>query len=190
MRLKTALNLLEEEVVLNELLLGLLVHAFKGVELALEVALEGLASLDDLLHDLVSLSLGDSRSEWVVGEVTSNTDSSGLDHLGLILWKSGGVEGGGVHVRDVVGCWGVTVVVLDDLIEELVELQVRALRSSVNTDSGVEVLAAREDAGLEGDTAVINLILVLIPDFLGEVLGAERLSTFWEQWPVFKVFWL
>ena len=176
-------------MVLDELLLGLLVHAFEWVELALEVALERLAGLNDLVHDLLSLCLGDTWSEWVVGEVAANTDSSGLDHLGLILWEHWSVEGGGVHVGDVVVGWLVTVVVLDDLVEELVELEVRALGSSVNTDSRVEVLAAREDAGLEADTLVILLILVFIPDLLGQVLGAERLGAFWEEWPVDEVFW-
>ena len=176
-------------MVLDELLLGLLVHAFKGVELALEVTLERLAGLDDLVHDLLSLCLGDTWSEGVVGKVAANADSSGLDHLGLILWESWGAEAGGVHVGDVVVFWLVTVVVLDDLVEELVELEVRALGSSVNTDSRVEVLAAREDAGLEADTLVVLLVLVFIPDFLGQVLGAERLGAIWEEWPVDEVLW-
>ena len=177
-------------MVLDELLLGLLVHAFKGVELALEVTLERLAGLDDLVHDLLSLCLGDTWSEGVVGKVAANADSSGLDHLGLILWESWGAEAGGVHVGDVVVFWLVTVVVLDDLVEELVELEVRALGSSVNTDSRVEVLAAREDAGLEADALVVTLILVFVPDLLAQVLGAERLAIIWEEWPVDKVLWL
>lgn len=176
-------------MIIDELLLGLLIHAFKGVELALEVTLERLASLNDLLHDLISLFLGDTWSKWVVGEVSANADSSGLDHLGLVFWEHWGVEGGGVHVRLVDGCGVVTVVVLDDLVEELVELDVRALGSSVNTDSRVEVLAAREDAGSERDTLVVLLIFVFIPDLLGQVLGAERLGSFWEEWQVDEVFW-
>ena len=136
-------------MILDELLLGLLVHAFKGVELTLEVTLEGFASLDDLVHDVVSLGLGNTWSEWEVGEVTSNSDSSGLYHLCLVFRKHWGVEGSGIHVRLVVVFWLVTVVVLDDLIEELVELLVGALGSSVNTDSGIEVLASGEDTGFE-----------------------------------------
>jgi len=177
-------------VILDELLLGLLVHAFKGVELALEVTLERLAGLNNLLHDLISLSLADTWSERVVGEVAANTDSCGLDHRGLIFWKSWSVKRCGVHIGDVVVTGRMSVVVLDDLVEELVELGVRALGSSVNTDSGVEVLAAREDAGLEADALVVTLILVFVPDLLAQVLGAERLAIIWEEWPVDKVLWL
>ena len=46
-------------------------------------------------------------------------------------------------------------IVLDDLVKELVELVVRALRSSIDTDSRVKVLAAREDASLETDSFII-----------------------------------
>ncbi len=67
--------LLEEEVVLNELGLSLLVHALEGVEGTLEVALEGLESGDDLVHDLESLLLGESGAKREVLKVTANSDS-------------------------------------------------------------------------------------------------------------------
>ena len=68
----------------------------------------------------------------------------------------------------------VFVVVLDNLVEELVEGLVRVVGASVSTNAGVDVLASREDAHLEGDTTSIMLVFVLIPDFLGEVLGDKR----------------
>jgi len=40
-------------------------------------------------------------------------------------------------------------VVLDDLIEELAELGVSVVGSSVNTDTRINVLNARENASLE-----------------------------------------
>ena len=58
----------------------------------------------------------------------------------------------------------------DDLVEELVESGVRVVGTSVDTDAGVKVLDAREDAGLEADTGSIRLVLVLLPDTFGKVL--------------------
>ena len=57
-----------------------LAHALKWVELALQIALEGVASFHDLVHDLKSLRLRDSWTKWVVSEVSSDSDSRGVDH--------------------------------------------------------------------------------------------------------------
>lgn len=70
------LYLLEEEVIVDQLFLVLLAHALKWVEGTLEVILESVAGLDNLCHDLVSLGLGNSWTEWVSSEVSSNSDSS------------------------------------------------------------------------------------------------------------------
>lgn len=78
-------DLLEEEMVINEFLLSRCVHALKRIELSLKITLEGLASLNDLVHDLESLLLGNSWAEWVVSQVSSNSDSRGLDHSGILL---------------------------------------------------------------------------------------------------------
>jgi hypothetical protein len=45
--------------------------------------------------------------------------------------------------------WGMSVIVLDDLIEKLVEAFVRVVRPSINTDSGILILDTRENADLE-----------------------------------------
>ena len=49
--------LLEEEMIIDELLLILLAHTFQRIELSLEVTLEGVASRDNLVHDIESLLL-------------------------------------------------------------------------------------------------------------------------------------
>jgi hypothetical protein len=82
---------------------------------------------------------------------------------------------------------GVSVVSLDDWVEELVESRVGAVTASIKTDRRVDVLASREDAELEGNTAVVSLVLVLFPDLLGKVLGKEGLSAFGEEGEVYKV---
>jgi len=62
-------------MICDELVLVLLRHALKGIELAGKIALELVACINNLLHDFVSLLLGDSWSERIIGEVTADTDS-------------------------------------------------------------------------------------------------------------------
>jgi len=50
--------------------------------------------------------------------------------------------------------WGMSVIVLDNFVEKLVELGIRIVGAGIKADSGVEVLNTGEDAGLEGDTLV------------------------------------
>ena len=114
-------DLHEENVVLDELLSGWLVHTLKLVDSSLKVILETFASRGNSLHDLKSVLLGDSWSEWVLSEVTSDSNTGGHDHSSLVLWEWWAVKTTGIHVRNMVVSWLQTVVVLDDLVEELVE---------------------------------------------------------------------
>jgi hypothetical protein len=175
-------------MVLDELLLLGGLHGGKGVEGTLEVTLEGLASLDNLIHDFVTLGLGDTGAEGVAFEVATNANTGGDNHGGLVSLKRGGVEGGGVHVRDVGSFGAVLVVVLDDLVKELGEGLVRVVGASIGTDAGVDVLASGEDTHLEWNTGGILLVLVLIPNFLGKVLGDEGAGlALGEQGPVDEI---
>jgi len=64
----------------------------------------------------------------------------------------------------------VLVIVGDALVKELVELFVSIVRSSVDTNARVLVLNTREDASLESNALRAGLVLVLLPDFLGQAL--------------------
>ena len=165
------LYLLEEEVIFDELGLGLLVHALEGVELALEVTLEGVEGLDDGVHDVESLLLGESGSKGEVSEVSADSDSGGDDHSSLILGKGRGNELRSFHVRNVLGVLAVLVVVLNDLVKERSEGLVGIVRSSVATNTGVGVLAAREDSLSEGEASLILLVLQLVPNLSGKMSG-------------------
>jgi len=187
--LKEAVSLHEQEVIVDELLLSSLIHALEWVEGTSEVTLTTVESLSDGLHDLESLLLGDTWSKWIGSEVTASTDTGGHDHSGILLWESWAKESLRGHVSNVLAVLAVTVVVLDDLIEELGEGGVGVVRSSVGTNVGVWVLAAREDASLEGDTRRVRLVLVLVPDLLGEGLLEEGVAVIWELWPVLEVLW-
>ena len=183
------LDLLEEEVIVDELLLHVWLHAIERVELTGELSVELAASLDNLGHDFVSLLVGDARSEGKVSQVTADTNTGGLDHSGLLGGERRAVELGGVHVGDMGVSGAVTVVVLHDLVEEVLEGSVGVLRTGVAANARVDILAAREDASLEGDTVLVALVVVLVPDVLGQVLADERLGAIRELRPGFEVLW-
>jgi len=178
--LEETVTLLEEEVVFDELLLGSFLHTFKRIEFTLKVTFELVASFDNLVHDLKSLSLGDTRAERVTSKVSTNSNSSGFNHGGIFLRERRSVKVGGVHVGDVLGIRGVSVVVLNNLIEELVELRVGFVGTSVDTDTRVNVLDTGVDAGLERDTVLILLVSVFLPDLLGKALAELRFAVLGE----------
>ena len=173
-------HLLEEEMVGDELVLIFLGHTGERVEFTSEVTFEGFASSNDLSHDLVSLVLGDSRAKRVSSQVSSNSDSSGLDHSGVLLDEFSVLDAFCGHVRSVNGIRCVLVVVGNALIEELVESSVRVLRSSVDSDTRVLVLDTREDASFESNSLSARLVFVLFPNFLGEALFELRFA-FWSE---------
>jgi len=70
-----SVTLLEQEVVVDELLLDLLIHTLEWVESSFQVSLEFATSFNNLLHDFVSLLLGNTWSKWVVGKISSNSNS-------------------------------------------------------------------------------------------------------------------
>ena len=173
--------LLEKEVIGDELLLGSGIHALDRVEGTLEVIIENLGGLDDLVHNLESLLLGDTRAERVVGEVSADSDTGGVNHGGISLREFSVLETLGRHIRNVLISGAVTMIVLDDLIEKLVELGVGTVGTSIETDTGIEVLDTRVDAGLESDAHIARLVLVLLPDLLGQVLAERRLGASGEE---------
>ena len=181
--------LLEEEVVINELLLGRLVHAVKSIERASEVALEAAAGLGYLVLDLVALLVGDAGSKRHVSQVSADSNTGGLDHSGALLVERRAVESRSVHIGNVSVRWAVLVVVLDDLVEEVRESSVGVGRACVATDARVGVLAAREDASLERHTRCITLVVVLVPDVLGQVLADERLGALRELRVALEILW-
>lgn len=151
-------------MVLDELVLGFLVHSLEGIELAREVALKGLKSLDDLVHDLKSLGLGKSGAKREVSEVSADSDSSGDDHSSLIFGKGRGNELLSIHVRNVFSVLSVLVVVLNDLVEEGSECLVGVVRAGVATNAGIGVLGSREDGLAESESVLVLLVLQLVPN--------------------------
>ena len=173
----------------NELLLSSLIHAVESVELAFKVTSEGATGLNDLVHDLVTLLVSDTRAESIAIKVTADTNTGRSDEGGTFLRERWAVELLSVHVGDVLVGWLVTVVVLNDLVKELVEGRVGVGAASVAADAGVDVLAAGEDASLEGDTAGVLLVVVLLPEVLGEESADRRLAVSGELRHSSEVLW-
>jgi len=167
-------------MVLNKLLRIFSTHSFKWVEFALEITLEGVAGSDNLLHDLESLLFGDSWAEWIISQVSSDSDSSGLDHGTILLSELSVLDALRSHVRGVFGIRCVLVVVGDALVEEFAEGRVSVVGSSIDTNTRVLVLDSGEDASLESNALGARLVLVLLPDLLGQALFELRFA-FWGE---------
>jgi len=124
------------------LLLGFFVHSLKRIEGSLKITLKGLTSLNNFLHDFKSLLFGDSWAKWISLEVSSDSNSSRIDHGAVLLRKISVFETFSTHVRGMSGVWLVVVVLFNDLVKELVELGVRIVGTSIKADTRVQVLNA------------------------------------------------
>jgi len=70
----------------------------------------------------------------------------------------------------------VTVVLVDDLVEEGSESVVGVVRSSVDTDAGVGPLGSGEDGLLEGESELVLGVLELLPNLGSKASGQEGLG--------------
>ena len=100
----------------NQLGLLSLCHRTERVEGSSELTFEGTASLNDFLFDLVPLFFGDSRSERIFGQVTSNSDTGRLDHGSILRGEGWALKLGVVHVTNVTSTLGMTVVFFNNLV--------------------------------------------------------------------------
>lgn len=88
--LKEAVALLEQEVIVNQLLLRLLVHAVEWVKSTLKVIFEVIARLSNFRHYLKSLLFAYTGTKRVTLQITANANSCGIDH-GRIFSRELGV---------------------------------------------------------------------------------------------------
>ena len=82
-----------------------------------------------------------------------------------------------IHVTDVAISLLVSVVLLNDLVEERSEGVETFVAAGVDTDAGVGPLATGEDALLEGEAILVLLILAFIPNVASQHLRKERLGS-------------
>jgi len=154
-------------MVFDKLVLILLAHAFQRIEFTFEVSFESVTCLNDLVHDIESLLLADTWAEWETGEVSSYSNSCGVDH-GLLLWsKICVLKTISRHIWDVLGAWSVIVVVFYYLIKQFVEFGIGIVGASIYTNSRVLVRNSGENAHLKWNSFLAALVFVLIPNFSG-----------------------
>jgi len=186
--LKETVSLLEEEVISDELLLVISRHSLEGVVGSLEIVIELGESLDNELLDLLTLFSANTWAKWVSGQVATNTDTGGLDHLGILLGEWWAVQLVVVHVAGVTIVDANLVVALDDWGEKVRESVIGVWRCCVNTDSRISVLASRQHALLKCNAKGVSLVVVLVPDVLGHVLAEHAvLLTLLELWEALQV---
>jgi len=115
-------------------------HLWKGVVFTSEISVELCEGRGYKSLNFESLSGGNASSEREVSEVSSNSDSCGVDHFVLIGWKCWAVELGIVHGGDVLVSLGVAVILRYEFIEKWCKSVVRIVRSCINTNTGVSPL--------------------------------------------------
>ena len=125
---------------------------------------------------------GDGSTERVISEVASHADSRRVDHSILISWEVGALQLSVVHVADVLVCWGVLVILLDDLVEEGSKGVVALVAACVHTDARVGPFATGEDALLESEAKLILPVFASVPHVTGKDLGEKRFCTTGEVW--------
>ncbi len=119
----------EEEVVINQLLAGGLLHALKGEVLAREVTLQlPKGALHESLH-LLALLLGDARGESKSINAAPDTDAGRLDG-GLRVDVA--LDLAHVHVRGVLEVLVQAMVLQDDGLKDILEVLVGVSISSID----------------------------------------------------------
>merc|ERR1712142_764592 len=164
----------EEEMVIDQLLAHLLVHASQAVVVAGQVTSElGEGILHQVL-DSDTLFLGDSGGQTESLDGAADTDSDGVDwDLGVDV----SVDLADVHVRGVGEVGWETVVLADRRVEDIGEVDVGVLVTGV--DAAVLVVEldgasnglAQGEAGSLGDDAT-----ELVPFLLGHVLSDQAVG--------------
>merc|ERR1719490_606149 len=162
----------KEEVVVNELLADLLVHASQRVVFSGKVSGE---ALHCVLHQVLNsdtLVLGDSGGKAKAINGTANTDSARVDRDILIDVALNLAD---IHVRGVLGRWADSVVLADQRVKDGGKVLVGVPVSGVDTAVLVVELNGASDGLDEGESGSLGLdSLELLPLVLGDVLGNER----------------
>ena len=111
----------------NKLLLLLCRHGSKRVEGTSKLSFETVAGLNNFLFNLISLFLGDAGSKRVSCQVTANSDTSGFDHSSIFLREWRALKFGMIHITDVASSFGMTMILLNNLVHHCSKGSVRVV---------------------------------------------------------------
>jgi len=162
----------EKEMVINELLAGLVVHAGQGVVGASQIAGElGEGVLHEGLN-VDTLLLGDSGGKTVTLDAAANTDPGGVDRdIGLNI----ACDLGGVHVGGVFEVSRKAMVLADEGIENISKVNVGVFVTSIDTAMlVVELYSAGNGLGQSELRGLGDDAGELVPLLLGDVLSHQR----------------
>jgi len=164
----------EEEVVIDELLTDLLVHASEWVVGTSQVTIEPLQGSGDQLLNTNTLILGDSGGKTESLDGAADTDPDRVDwDLGVDV----SVDLGGVHVRNMLEVSWESVVLADQGVEDIGEVQVGVLVTSVDAAMLVVELNSASNGLGEGEARGLgDNATKLVPLLLGHVLGDQRVG--------------
>jgi len=96
-RLKIFVSSLEKEMISDQCFSVGVRHVTERVVFTFKVTLEFSESRDDEFLDFESLGSGNVGTEWIGGQVSGDSDSSGVDHFVFVSWESWAVKGVIVH---------------------------------------------------------------------------------------------
>jgi len=174
--LKESVSLLEEEMIINELLLGFLGHAGKGVVSTLKFSSQALEGGRNLLFHLLVLSFSETGVEGISLQGAPTTNSGGQNVLSLRVYIDQHTAVTEVPSGVLVALLESTMVVFDDGVEEVSEESVGFSIRGINTNSRVQVLHTRlddiQETGSEGGLESLELV----KNFRGQVLLQQRLA--------------
>jgi len=122
-------------MVLDELLSLGFSHAVERIVGTSKVSSEALQSLYNTFFNLDSLFISNAWAKRVTVEVSSYSNTSTLDHCSIFLREGRSNEFGCIHIRGMLICLLVFVVVRDDKIKEVLKLVVRVVTACINTDT-------------------------------------------------------
>jgi len=164
----------EEEVIVDQLLADLLVHAGQGVVAASQVAAElGESSLHQVLNT-DALLLGDAGGQTESLDGAANTDPDGVNGD---LWQDVAVDLGDVHVGGVLEVGGEAVVLADEWVEDILEVDVGVLVTGVDAAVLVVELGGASDGLGQGEAGGLGDVgTQLVPLLLGHVLGNQAVG--------------
>jgi len=164
----------EEEVIVDQLLADLLVHAGQGVVVASQVAAElGESSLHQVLNT-DALLLGDAGGQTESLDGAANTDPDGVNGD---LWQDVALDLGDVHVGGVLEVGGEAVVLADEWVEDILEVDVGVLVTGVDAAVLVVELDGASDGLGQGEAGGLGDVgTQLVPLLLGHVLGNQAVG--------------
>ena len=108
---------------------------------------------------MITLFTSNSGSKRELSQVSTNTNTSALDHLRVFGREGWALELLIVHIADVECFLVVSVVGLDHRVEQISELRVTSVTASIAPNARVSVLATRQDALFEGNPLLILSVL-------------------------------